>query len=107
MLINDSPLLDWAHHTPKHSPTVFLGRAARAAEEVGAGNLDVHIDATDMEGELEVLTNAFNQMTRQVSGRTRELKKLEELGRAILNGPPDASTLSEVLSEHVSLMFSP
>ena len=29
MLINDSPLLDWAHHTPKHSPTVFLGRAAR------------------------------------------------------------------------------
>ena len=29
MIINDSPLLDWAHHTPKHSPTVFLGRAAR------------------------------------------------------------------------------
>ena len=47
----------------------------------------------------------FNQMTRQVSGRTRELKKLEELGRAILNGPPDASTLSEILGEHVSLMF--
>ena len=58
-----------------------------------------------MEGELEVLTNAFNQMTRQVAGRTRELKKLEELGRAILHGPPDASTLSEVLGEHVSLMF--
>ena len=36
---------------------------------------------------------------------TRELTKLEELGRAILNGPPDASTLSEVLGEHVSLMF--
>ena len=47
----------------------------------------------------------FNQMTRQVSGRTRELKKLEELGRAILNGPPDASILSEILGEHVSLMF--
>ena len=44
-------------------------------------------------------------MTRQVSGRTRELKKLEELARAILNGPPDASTLSEILGEHVSLMF--
>ena len=28
MLINDSPLLDRAHHTHKHSPTVFLGRAA-------------------------------------------------------------------------------
>ena len=34
MLINDSPLLDWAHHTPKHSPTVFLGRAA---SELGQG----------------------------------------------------------------------
>ena len=33
MLINDSPLLDWAHHTPKHSPTVFLGRAARECGE--------------------------------------------------------------------------
>ena len=59
-----------------------------------------------MEGELEVLAKAFNQMTREVSGRTRELKKLEELGRAILNGPPDGSTLSEILSEHVSLMFT-
>ncbi len=82
-----------------------IQQLTRAAEEVGAGNLDVQIDSADMEGELEVLTNAFNQMTRQVSGRTRELKKLEELGRAILNGPPDASTLSEVLGEHVSLMF--
>ena len=82
-----------------------IQRLTRAAEEVGAGNLDIQIDPADMEGELEVLTNAFNQMTRQVSGRTRELKKLEELGRAILNGPPDASTLSEVLSEHVALMF--
>ena len=29
MLINDSPLLDCAYYTPNHSPTVFLGRAAR------------------------------------------------------------------------------
>ena len=76
-----------------------------AAREAGVGNLDVQIDPADMEGELEVLTNAFNQMTRQVAGRTRELKQLEELGRAILNGPPDASTLSEVLGQHVPLMF--
>ena len=82
-----------------------IRRLTRAAEEVGAGNLDVHIDPADMGGELKVLTNAFNQMTTQVAGRTRELTKLEELGRAILNGPPDASTLSEVLGEHVSLMF--
>ena len=82
-----------------------IKRLTRAAEEVGAGNLDVQINPAGMEGELEVLTKAFNQMTRQVSGRTRELKQLEELGRAILNGPPDASTLSEILGEHVSLMF--
>ncbi len=82
-----------------------IKRLTRAAEEVGAGNLDVRIDAAGMEGELGVLTKAFNQMTRQVSGRTRELKELEQLGRAILNGPPDASTLSEVLGDHVSLMF--
>ena len=82
-----------------------IKRLTRAAEEVGAGNLDVQIDPANMKGELEVLTNAFNRMTRQVAGRTRELQKLEELGRAILNGPPDASTLSEVLVEHVSLMF--
>ena len=82
-----------------------IKRLTKAAEEVGAGNLNVQIDSAGMGGELEVLTKAFNQMTRQVSGRTRELKKLEELARAILNGPPDASTLSEVLREHVSLMF--
>ena len=57
-----------------------IKRLTRAAEEVGAGNLDVHIDPADMKGELGVLTNAFNQMTSQVAGRTRELKKLEELG---------------------------
>ena len=79
-----------------------IKRLTRAAEDVGAGNLDVQIDPAGMKGELEVLTKAFNQMTRQVSGRTREL---EELGRAIINGPPDASTLPEVVSEHVPIMF--
>jgi len=82
-----------------------IKRLTRAAEEVGAGNLDVQIDPAGLGGELEVLTKAFNQMTRQVSGRTRELKILEELGRAIINGPSDASTLPEVLSEHVPIMF--
>jgi serine phosphatase RsbU (regulator of sigma subunit)/HAMP domain-containing protein len=82
-----------------------IKRLTKAAEEVGAGNLDVQIDSAGMEGELAVLTNAFNQMTRQVSGRTRELKILEELGRAIINSPSDASTLPEVLSDHVPIMF--
>ena len=37
MLINDSPLLGWAHHTPKHSPTVFLGPAPSLLNYVGEG----------------------------------------------------------------------
>ena len=44
-------------------------------------------------------------MTGQVADRTRELKELEEIGRAIIGGPSDASTLPEVLSEHVPIMF--
>ncbi|MDP6453182.1 MAG: SpoIIE family protein phosphatase [SAR202 cluster bacterium] len=82
-----------------------IQQLTRAAQEIGAGNLDVTVDPSKMEGELEILTTAFNQMTQQVSGRTRELKTLEELGRAIINGPPDASTLSEIVTEHVPIMF--
>ena len=37
--------------------------------------------------------------------RSRELEKLERLGRAIINAPPDASTLPDVLREHVTNMF--
>jgi len=42
------------------------------------------------------------------SGRqqTRQLEKLEQLGRAIINAPPDASTLPDILEEHVGNMFS-
>ena len=82
-----------------------VDRLTAAAREVGGGNLDVSVSPSNTGGELEILATSFNQMTRQVAGRTRELEQLEELGRAILNGPPDASTLSEVLREHVLLMF--
>ena len=37
--------------------------------------------------------------------RSRELEKLEQLGRAIIDAPPDASTLPQVLDEHVPTMF--
>jgi len=35
-----------------------------------------------------------------------QAEKLEQLGRAIINAPPDASTLPELLREHVPGMFS-
>ena len=71
----------------------------RAAKEVGAGNLDVRIDPADMEGELEVLTNAFNEMTKRIRGaheeleqrvadRTAELSESEERLRTVVAGAP-------------------
>ena len=76
-----------------------IHRLTRAAEEVGAGNLDVQIDPSDMEGELEVLTLAFNQMTRQLQGaydeleqrveeRTEELRETQQMLQAIIDGSP-------------------
>jgi serine phosphatase RsbU (regulator of sigma subunit) len=37
--------------------------------------------------------------------KSRQLEKLELLGRAILEAPPDASALPEILDEHVPTMF--
>jgi serine phosphatase RsbU (regulator of sigma subunit) len=37
--------------------------------------------------------------------KSRQLEKLELLGRSILVGPPDASTLPDILREHVPTMF--
>jgi serine phosphatase RsbU (regulator of sigma subunit) len=37
--------------------------------------------------------------------RSRQLERLEKLGRALIDAPPDASTLSRLLEEHVPNMF--
>ena len=37
--------------------------------------------------------------------QSRQLEKLEALGRAIINAPPDASSLGQILEEHVPMMF--
>jgi serine phosphatase RsbU (regulator of sigma subunit) len=37
--------------------------------------------------------------------QSRQLEKLENLGRAIIDAPPDASELSEILKNHVPEMF--
>jgi len=51
------------------------------------------------------LAHHLSQAVGRSQQRSRELEKLEQLGRAILNAPPDASTLPDVLEEHVSDMF--
>ena len=76
-----------------------IQRLTSAAQEVGAGNLDVRIDPADMEGELEVLTIAFNEMTEKVRGayegleqtvadRTEELRESEQRLRTVVSSAP-------------------
>jgi serine phosphatase RsbU (regulator of sigma subunit)/HAMP domain-containing protein len=75
-----------------------------AARAVGAGDLSRRVESPTGD-EIGVLATSFNQMTSQVADRTRELKVLEELGRAIVNEPSDASTLPEMLNDYVPAMF--
>jgi len=52
-----------------------------------------------------LLAHHLSQAVERGQQRSRELGKLERLGRAILGAPPDASTLGQVLEEHVADMF--
>jgi serine phosphatase RsbU (regulator of sigma subunit) len=51
------------------------------------------------------LAHQLSQAVERSQQRSRELEKLEQLGRAIITCCPDASAVSEVLREHVSNMF--
>lgn len=85
-----------------------------AAEEVGAGNLDVQIDPSDMEGELEVLTTSFNQMTRQlrearddleqkVESRTEELRLTQETERRLALESALLSDVGQIVSSTLDI----
>jgi len=52
-----------------------------------------------------LLAHQMSNAVERSQLRSRELEKLERLGRALVDAPPDASTLPEVLTEHVSTMF--
>jgi len=75
-----------------------------AARAVGTGDLSRKVESPTAD-EIGVLATSFNQMTGQVADRTRELKVLEALGRAIVNGPSDASTLPQILADYIPAMF--
>jgi serine phosphatase RsbU (regulator of sigma subunit) len=51
------------------------------------------------------LANRLSEAATRSRQHTRELEKLEQLGRAIIQTPVDASTLSGVLEEHLPAMF--
>ena len=97
------------------SITAPLANLAKTATQIASGDLE-RAAQVGREDEIGLLAHAFNSMTSQlrnliggleqrVADRTRELEKLEELGRAIINAPSDASTLPDVLREHVPIMF--
>jgi len=52
-----------------------------------------------------LLAHQLSRAAERSQQRSRELERLERLGRAILDAPPDASTLPDILKEHVSTMF--
>ncbi|MFL7868424.1 MAG: PP2C family protein-serine/threonine phosphatase [Anaerolineales bacterium] len=51
------------------------------------------------------LAHHLSQAVERSQQRSRELENLEQLGRAILNAPPDASALPDVLKENIPNMF--
>ncbi|HHH41792.1 MAG TPA: hypothetical protein ENK56_07275 [Chloroflexi bacterium] len=52
-----------------------------------------------------LLAHRLSQAVERSQQRSRELAKLEALGRAVTKAPPDASTLPDLLREHVPAMF--
>ncbi|MBN2043506.1 MAG: SpoIIE family protein phosphatase [Anaerolineales bacterium] len=55
---------------------------------------------------ISILTRQFSHTAESNRQQTRQLEKLESLGRAILSSPPDMSTLPEILAKHVPNMFT-
>lgn len=62
----------------------------------------------DMIGLLLVafLARRLSQAAEVSRQQSRQLGQLEQLSRALLSGPPDASTLPELLNQHVPNMFA-
>ena len=59
-----------------------VGRLAGAAQQVGAGDLDVQVIEEDGDDEIAMLGRYFNQMTRQLKGqRDTLLSNTEQIER--------------------------
>jgi serine phosphatase RsbU (regulator of sigma subunit) len=52
------------------------------------------------------LAHRLSMTVERSQQRSRELAQLEQLGRAILNAPPDGSTLPHLLQEYIPGMFT-
>ncbi|MDU8941946.1 sensor histidine kinase NtrY-like [Ovoidimarina sediminis] len=78
-----------------------VGRLAGAAQQVGAGDLDVHVREEQGDDEIAMLGRVFNQMTRQLKGQREALletnRKIERRRRLF------DSVLSSVTSGVIGL----
>jgi serine phosphatase RsbU (regulator of sigma subunit) len=54
---------------------------------------------------VALLARQFSRSAESSRQQSRQLEQLERLGREIINGPPDTSTLPEILQTHVPPMF--
>jgi|GEM_PF-5640378 len=52
------------------------------------------------------IAHKMSQAIEQSRAQTTQIEKLETLGRAILNAPPDNSSLPDLLTEHAAAMFT-
>lgn len=52
------------------------------------------------------MANRLSSAVERSNQRRRELSQLEALGRAIIDGPPDASNLAELIAQYVPKMFA-
>jgi nitrate/nitrite-specific signal transduction histidine kinase len=91
-----------------------IRQLTQAAVRVGKGDLEVEVDLEDMEGELEVLTMAFNQMVgelrgsysqleKRVAARTKELATLNKIARVVSRSLELQEILSDALPEVLSV----
>lgn len=55
---------------------------------------------------VALLARRLSRAAEASRQQSRLLEELEKLGRAIINAPPDASTLPDILKAHVPLMFT-
>jgi serine phosphatase RsbU (regulator of sigma subunit) len=54
---------------------------------------------------VAIISRQFSWAVENNRQKSRQLEKLEMLARAILVAPPDASSLAQILSEHIPSMF--
>lgn len=72
--------------------SVPVGRLTGAAQQVGAGNLNVQVREEDGDDEIAMLSRYFNQMTKQLQGQretlldnTRQIERRRRLFNSVLS----------------------